>query len=180
MYTALPTRLHITQVRQSGTCTHTHIHVHIPYYKTTHTAGTCTHTHIHVHSPAYKTAHMAGVCKTKKNTSTCTLPCLQDRTYGRYAGQRRAHTHTHTCTQPCLQDRIYGRYASQGRAHTHTCTQPCLQDRTYGRYTGQSGVSRILAREVLSPHWCHARRRFTAPPPCLVRRAPSARISTPM
>ena len=43
-----------------------------------------------------------------------------------------------------------------------------------------SGVSRILARGVLSLHRCRARRRFTAPPPRSVRRALSARISTPM
>ena len=69
MYTFLPTRPHIGQVRRSRTHTYTNTqaHVHVPSYKRqVCRSGTCTHTH------------------------TCTQPCLQDRTYG-----RGVHTQTH-------------------------------------------------------------------------------------
>ena len=184
MYTALPTRPHIWQVRRTGTCTHTDTHVytciqpclqdrtygryagqehaHTQTHKYMYTAlptrphiwqvrrtGTCTHTdtQVHVHSPAYKTAHMAGTpdrdMHTHRHTSICTQPCLQDCTYGRYAGQGHAHTQTHTYIH--VYSPAYKTAHMAGtpdrdmhtHRHTSTCTQPCLQDCTYGRYAGQ-------------------------------------------
>ena len=80
MYTSLPIRPHIRQVRRSGTCTH-------------------------------------------KNTSTCTLPCLQDRTYGRYFGQGRVHTQTHTYMYTALPTRLHIQQVRQSGKCTHTHTQ---------------------------------------------------------
>ena len=102
---------------------HTQVHVHIPAYKTAHTAGTPVrdvHTHIHVHSPAYKTAHMAGA---SKHTSTCTHPCLQDRTYGRYAGQGCTHTQIYKYKYTSLPTRPHIGQVCWSGTRTYTNTQ---------------------------------------------------------
>ena len=92
MYTALPTRPHIWQVRQSGTCTHTdtQVHVHSPAYIQDCTYGwytgqghahTDTQVHVHVHSPAYKTAHMAGTPVRNMHTHTDTQVLVHSPAY---------------------------------------------------------------------------------------------------
>ena len=148
MYTALPTRPHIWKVLRSRTCTYTQTHKHmytalptIPHIWQVRRSGTCTHTdtQVHVHSPAYKTAHMAGTpvrdMHTHRHTSTCTQPCLQDCTYGRYARQGHAHTQTHKYMYTALPTRPHiwqvHRSGTCIHRHTSTCTQPCLQDHTY-------------------------------------------------
>ena len=144
-YTSPPTRPHIRQVRQSGTCTHRHMYSTHPRLQD-HTYGRYTgqgRAHIDRH------------------------PRLQDHTYGRYTGQGRAHTDTHvqytspptrphirqvrrsgTCTHrhmysthPRLQDCTHGRYAGQGHAHTDTHLQyTSLPTRPHIRQVRRSGT----------------------------------------